>query len=1021
MPETTPAAQRPLRFRRGRLSIRWLMFVLVLAVLLPTTGVSVWFLGIQSRQAARAAETEVRQLANSTAAALELILGDQQAVMKRLAERPQVMTLDADNFDRGVVEFLRVHPEFNNLAVRDREARLVFRGRPGPDVAPERVREFAWFKEGLANEGFLAGDAHLGNLSGRWVTELTHPVRDARGGVAGLLNLSQDLLTLNERVMRSVPAAAVVAVTDRQGRYLLRSADAANWVGKPGPSRAQQDTEGQTEGFLSATGPDGVTRLYAFVTIAQSGWRVIAGLPEDLVFADSRALLRRSALIGAAILLLGLLAAWQVGRRIVVPIDALADAAVRQAGGETLARAPVQGPAEIRAVALEFNQMVEARAAGEQALRDSERSLAITLQSIGDAVIATDLQGRITRMNPTAEQLTGWPLKDAAGRPLPEVFRIVQSDTREASVDPARRVLESANVVGLVNHTALLARDGAEHQIASSAAPIRDDAGRTVGVVLVFSEVSERYRAEQALRASAEVLSRRDRALAEISQGVMMTDAQARITYVNPGFERLTGYSQAEVLGRTCRFLQGPETSAQTVAELNRAVRAGEGFHGDILNRRKDGTRLWLALDISPLHDEQGVLTGFVGAQRDITERMQSETARRALESQLREAQKMESIGTLAGGIAHDFNNILGAILGNLALAHDAIEISHPAQHSLQQIQQASLRARDLVQQILAFSRRQTQALAVQPLNPILQETQALLRSALPAMVELRVQLPSAPLHVDTNATQMQQVLMNLCTNAWHALAGSSGRVELGLDEQVLDGAAAGALGGLAAGHYAHVWVRDTGTGMDEATRVRMFEPFFTTKAVGEGTGLGLSVVHGIVKLQHGGLGVTSEPGKGTTVDLYFPLCAPLPVAPAPMPSVAGGLQGRGERVLYVDDDEAVRLVAQRLLQRAGLRVQVMASADEVLRAVAEAPAGFDLVVTDFNMPGASGLDLARELGRSRPDLPVIITSGYVSDGLREGASDASVRHLLQKQNLFEELVPLVLRVLAEHPGPRGA
>ena len=1021
MPEITPAVRRPLSYMRGRLSIRGLMFVLVLAVLLPSTGVSVWFLGIQSRQAARAAETEVRQLANNTAAALELILGNQQAVMKRLAERPQVMALDADNFDRGVVEYLRVHPEFNNLAVRDHEARLVFRGRSGPDVAPERVGDFPWFKEGLAKGGFLAGDAYLGNLSGRWVTVLTHPVRNARGEVAGLMNLSQDLLTLNERVMRSVPAAAVVAVTDRQGRYLLRSADAANWVGKPGPSRAQQDTEGQTEGFLSATGPDGVTRLYAFVTIAQFGWRVVAGLPEDLVFAESRALLRQSALMGAAILLLGLLAAWQVGRRIVAPIDALADAAVRQAGGDPQARAPVQGPAEIRAVAMEFNQMVEARAASEQALRDSESSLAITLQSIGDAVIATDLQGRITRMNPTAEQLTGWPLKDAAGRPLPEVFRIVQADTREPLVDPVQRVLESGLVVGLANHTALLARGGAEHQIADSAAPIRDDAGRTVGVVLVFSDVSERYRAEQALRASAEVLSRRDRALAMISQGVMMTDTQARITYVNPGFERMTGYSQAEVLGRTSRFLQGPGTSAQTLAEMNRALRAGEGFHGDILNQRKDGTPLWLALDISPLRDEQGVLSGFVGAQRDITERVQAETARRALESQLREAQKIESIGTLAGGIAHDFNNILGAILGNLALARDALDSSHPAQHSLQQIQRASLRARDLVQQILAFSRRQTQALAVQPLNPILQETQALLRSALPAMVELRVQMPATPLHVDTDATQMQQVLMNLCTNAWHALAGSSGRIEVGLDEQALDAAAAAALGGLAAGRYAHVWVRDTGTGMDEATRARMFEPFFTTKAVGEGTGLGLSVVHGIVKLQHGGLGVSSEPGKGTTVDLYFPLCEPSPVVPAPVSAAPSGPQGHGERVLYVDDDEAVRLVAERLLQRAGLQVQVMASADEVLRALAAAPAAFDLVVTDFNMPGSSGLDLARALARSRPGLPVIITSGYVSDELRQGASEAAVRHVLQKQNLFEELVPLVLRVLAEHPQARGA
>ena len=1001
----------------NRLSIKSLMFLLVLVVLLPAAAVSAWFLNTQVAQARAAAENEVKLLANSTAATLRLTLDDQRAVMQRIAARPQVRALDADNFDPGVAEYLRMHPEYMNMGVRDLNARLVFTGRPGTPSPPERLRESPWFKEGIASGRFVAGDAFKGPLSGRWVTVLTQPVHNDSGEVIGLLNLAQDLLTLNQRVLGSVPSNAIVAVTDRQGRYLLRSAAPEAWLGKPGPPKVFRDTRGLTEGFISATGPDGVVRLYAFITMAETGWRIIAGLPQDEVFAASRALLRRGLAVGMGIMLLALLAAFLIGRRIAVPIDALSRAAAAVAGGDDHVRAPVVGPAEIRAVAQEFNRMVDGRAKSEQALRTSENSLAITLQSIGDAVIATDIGGRVTRMNATAELLTGWPLAAAQGRPLVEVFHIIDAETRAPSVDPVQRVLSSGMVVGLANHTTLLSRGGAEYQIADSAAPIRDHEDRTVGVVLVFNDVTERYRVEQALRANAEVLRLRDRALAVVSQGVMMTNARACITYVNPGFKRLTGYDESEALGRTAHFLQGKATSAETAAEIARAVRAGQGFRGEILNYRKDGSELWLALDISPLHDEQGVLTGFVGAQRDITERKQAEVARHALESQLRESQKMESIGTLAGGIAHDFNNILGAILGNLALAREDLGAQHPALQSLEQIHKASLRARDLVQQILTFSRRQSQALVVQPLSPVLKETLSLLRSTLPAMIDVRLELPATAIYVNTDATQMQQVLMNLCTNAWHALSGSSGRIVVGLDDRLLDAATAQALGELPAGRYAHLWVSDTGIGMDAATRERMFEPFFTTKPVGDGTGLGLSVVHGIVKAQGGAISVTSAIGQGTMIDLYFPLCEAPAHGAVDVASVAEPSQGHGEHVLYVDDDEVVRLVVERLLQRAGLRVHSATSVSEAISALTTVPTGFDVVVSDFNMLGSSGLDLAREVARLRPGLPVIIASGYVSDELRRGADEVGVHHFLQKQNLFEELVPLVLRVLAE----RGA
>ena len=370
---------------------------------------------------------------------------------------------------------------------------------------------------------------------------------------------------------------------------------------------------------------------------------------------------------------------------------------------------------------------------------------------------------------------------------------------------------------------------------------------------------------------------------------------------------------------------------------------------------------------------------------------------------QLRQSQKMEAIGTLAGGIAHDFNNILAAVLGNVSLAQEALEPGHPAQFRLAQIRTASGRARSLVQQIVTFSRRQPQTLVVQPLRPLLEEAVTLLRSTLPTLVKLETQFNDATLWIGADATQFQQVLMNLCTNAWHALKGSTGRIVIGLD-------ALPPTEDLPA--QAHVWVSDNGSGMDEATRQRAFEPFFTTKPVGQGTGLGLSVVHGIVTAHGGRFTVSSEPGQGSRFDLYFPLAE----APPPTPAMAAAVapQGQGQHVLYVDDDPVMVLMVEGLLQRWGYRVTCISKPLEALRRLRAAEHGFDLVVTDFNMPELSGLDLARQVRQLYPRLPLIITSGQVSEGLRGDMLRMGVRHVLQKEYTLERLAGLVHQALHE-------
>ncbi len=1043
---------------------------------------------------------------------------------------------------------------------------------------------------------------------------------------------------------------------------------------------------------------------------------------------------------------------------------------------------------------------ITSRVQAEETLRRSEQSLAVTLQSIGDAVVATDAEGRITRINDAARRLTGWEGDSAIGRPLGEVFRIFDAETRRPGLDPVARVLASGDVVGLANGTLLLARDGSEHQIADSAAPIRTEDGTVLGVVLVFSDVTEQYRMVQALRHSEqksrallaalrsgvvvhapdtrvldanpsacrilgltldqmrgkvaidpswafleedgtpmamarfpvnqvlagtdvvrnlvvglrrpdlpapvwalctafalrddagtlqevvvtfyditerkqaeEALQRsaarlrlagrlarlggwsldvasgrvelssdaaammgapprpsqlhlqdiqalvlpahragleaalhgggafdleveavmpngraltlrlmgeptRDdlgrfvsmqgavqdvtesrleqqqlrllqTAVAQLDDMVMITAAEPMaddgppIVFVNAAFERQTGWRADEVLGRTPALLASPQADRAALARMRQALARHEAVRTELLNVTRDGRTYWVDIQIAPLSDASGkvthmvaverdisdrkrteaqareaqealaatleavpdllfeldlegrvhvchtprsellyvppevflgrrvddvlppeaagIVTGAVreahaqgysgGAQytlvlngsehwfelsvsrkptapgelprfivlaRDITERKHGEAHRGALERQLREAQKIESIGTLAGGIAHDFNNILPAILGNVDLARHDLPPEHPALASLEQIQRAAWRARTLVQQILTFSRRQPQALVAQPLQPVLQETLALLRATLPAAVRLDTAISDDPTPVEVDATQLQQVLMNLCTNAWHALPDGRGRIEVGLD--VVDAAAAERLGdGVPRpGRFMHLWVRDDGSGMDAATRGRIFDPFFTTKPVGRGTGLGLSVVHGIVRGHRGSIGVESTPGAGSCFHVLLPLSAATSSRPgtldeAPTPASAG----RGESVWYVDDDPVMALMVQRLLQREGYRVTVCEGPLQALQRAREGATPPALLITDYNMPELSGLDLAAQLSRLWPAVPIVLTTGYVGDTLQAEATRHGVRALLRKENTLEELPTLVRRLV----GPASA
>ena len=396
---------------------------------------------------------------------------------------------------------------------------------------------------------------------------------------------------------------------------------------------------------------------------------------------------------------------------------------------------------------------------------------------------------------------------------------------------------------------------------------------------------------------------------------------------------------------------------------------------------------------------------------RDLTSRKRAETQRLALETQLRESQKMQAMGTMAGGIAHDFNNILSAILGNVDLAKQDTASDSPAFPSLKEIEKAGRRARDLVRQILTFSRNELPKRIPIHLAEVVDETVRLAKVTLPPSVELRVIVAPDSAPVLADATQVQQALLNLCTNAILAIGDEKGSVTIELANCLLDHAPTGNMG-LPPGRYVTLTVRDTGKGMSPETLQRVFEPFFTTRVVGQGTGLGLSVVHGIMQTHQGAIDVQSEPGKGSVFTLYFPATQGDAAATSPEVPNVPQVQGKGRHVMYVDDDQALVFLISRVLTRKGFAVTVFTDPHEAQAALRADPQAFDLLVTDYNMPGYSGVDLLRQAKRIRPDLPVALASGYVTPELEQSAIREGANALIYKPNDVNEFCETVQRLI---------
>jgi len=665
---------------------------------------------------------------------------------------------------------------------------------------------------------------------------------------------------------------------------------------------------------------------------------------------------------------------------------------------------PRGGVAGLFGIARDITERKQMEVALNQSRQDFETAQAFG--HVGSWVADLEVDGKITWSAETC-RIFGFDPGEFDGR-AQTFFDLVHPEDRETIRRLSREAVEGHPYQ---LEYRIRRRDGEMRWIYQHTGVERDGNGRPLRKAGVVQDVTERKQAERELRAS----EGRWRLAMEVAQiAAWEWDLRTNIVHTGQELSRMFGGPTARASLTTkpdyTRFLH-PDDQAGVESRIQAAVAAGNPFHHEFRVVWQDGSVHWIEGRAEVFRDPSGQPERMVGLSADITERRQADEARQMLQARLRQSQKMEAIGTLAGGIAHDFNNILGTILGNVALARQDVGPGHFAEESLDQIYRAGQRAKGLVQQILAFSRQEDQGKRVLQLRAAIEEDLRLLRASLPARVELVTSFAEDCPAILADPTEIHQVLLNLCTNAWHAMEGQPGHITIRLEGVLVDTGLAQAHTDLQPGRYARLTVSDTGKGMDAAMLERIFDPFFTTKQVGAGTGLGLSVVHGIMKNHQGAITVASQPGRGATFELYFPAlkgerpAPPAPVLPTALP------RGQGQRILYLDDEVSLVSLATRLLERLGYRVSGFTDAQDALAAISAHPLEFDLVVTDFSMPGISGLEVAEHVTKLRSDLPVMLASGYLTDDLRAKADAAGIRHLLYKPNTVEELVDAVHRL----------
>jgi two-component system, cell cycle sensor histidine kinase and response regulator CckA len=591
---------------------------------------------------------------------------------------------------------------------------------------------------------------------------------------------------------------------------------------------------------------------------------------------------------------------------------------------------------------------------------------AAIVKSSDDPIIETDLNGTVLSWNPAAGRIYGYSANEMIGKPISILAPPDHPDEIPGILEQLRR-----NELVKNFENVRVRKDGQRINVSLSIFPVRGSYGEISGFCTITRDITERKRAEEARVCLAA-------AIEQAAETIVITDADGTIQYVNPAFEKLSGYSREEAIGKNPRILKSGRQDQDFYRAMWDTLTRGEVWTGNFINKRKDGKIYEEVAVISPVRDASGKIVNYVAVKRDVTHEMQ-------MEAQIRQAQKMEAVGKLTGGIAHDFNNLLTAILGYSEILLSRVSDVDPSRRDIEEIKHAAERAAAMTRQLLAFSRKQILKPRILSLNEVVLHTEKMLRRLIGEHIEFTVFAADDLWRVKVDPGQIEQVIMNLVVNSKDAMP-EGGKLTIETSNAELDDSYVRDHPYVKPGPYVMLAVSDSGCGIDAETQSHIFEPFFTTKEQGKGTGLGLSTVYGIVKQSSGYIFVFSDPGKGTAFKVFLPRVEEIPDQGSPPEEILTKIKSTkvmgSETILISEDEGSVRELVQTVLENQGYKVLVAQDGTEALEVSCRYDGPIHLLITDLVMPQIGGQELAKRLAQSRPGIKTLFMSGYTEDAV---------------------------------------
>ncbi len=977
--------------------VRNILILMVFLAVLPALLI-ILYSGLEMRQAAlKDTKREVMTLARTGGEVQQGITLSTYQLLSTLAQMEAVRSRDGEAASAIFHSVIDDNPRYSNIEAVDIAGDVFASGRP---FEPTSLADRPHFQQALEDKSFVVGE-YIVTRVGQEVPGLAfaYAVTDGEGEVLCVLtavfNLDGFSFLLD---VAALPKDSFLAVTDRHGvRLFYHPRRETNPVGEPIVGPAWEAAKGAREPGISVhAGSDGMRRIFAYqpVSLEEGGQPYVyiwSGIPEAAALKIANQVLVRNLLWMLLAAGMAFCVAWLVGgRRLLDPIQRLTEATRVFASDNTGARTGMQdAPGELGELARAFDDMADT-------LAKNQRRLRTIADYAYDWEYWIDPDGRLLWMSPSCERITGYPPSAfIADKGLLE--RIVHEQDRACF--RVHIEAESLKRVGENVDFRIVHESGFTVWIDHHCIPIYDEDGVFLGRRVSNRDITCRKRMERSLTESEAQF----RSLVEGAPHAIFLQAEFRFAYVNQAAIDLFGARSADqLLGTPVLDRLHPdfrEAVEKRIRRLNTLKQPVPRVRHVYL--RLDGIEVPVEVSSVPLTFEGK--DGAMAFVQDVTEREK-------VEARLQQAQKMEAVGVLAGGIAHDFNNILFPIMGRSEMLLEDLPEKSTARDHAAEIYRAACRARDLVNQILTFSRRSEHKKIPLRIQRELKEVLKLSRATIPSNIELRQDIAPDVEPVLADPTNIHQMIMNLVTNAYHAVEESGGWVSVSLHRKESEsGDLPNAL--LFPGPYALLAVSDSGCGIPREVMPRIFEPYFTTKGQEKGTGLGLSLVYGIVREHGGDIRVYSEPGKGSAFHVYLPLLQREVPDETVEPPAAYPLGG-AERILFVDDEEAIVNLEAQMLERLGYRVAAYTGSKKALEAFAADPGAFDLVITDMAMPSMTGIQLARRLVAIRPDIPVILSSGYSDAITREEPAKSGIRAILHKPVTKGDLANTIRRVL---------